>query len=66
MRHKLKTDKQINLFGENYTDLTDNSDNRISILFRQAIPEIPSTTFGTFSIYKYPAKFIPQVIAKIW
>jgi len=36
---------------------------RVSILFRNIIPEIPSTTYGTFSIYKYPAKFIPQVIA---
>lgn len=36
---------------------------KVSILFRNTIPEIPSTTYGTFSIYKYPAKFIPQVIA---
>ena len=36
---------------------------KISILFRNTIPEIPSTTYGVFSIYKYPAKFIPQVIA---
>ncbi len=36
---------------------------KVPILFRNTIPEIPSTTYGTFSIYKYPAKFIPQVIA---
>jgi len=36
---------------------------RESVLFRNMIPEIPTTTFGTFSIYKYPAKFIPQVVA---
>lgn len=36
---------------------------KIPILFRTTIPEIPTTTYGTFSIYKYPAKFIPQVIA---
>jgi hypothetical protein len=24
---------------------------------------IPSTTYGTFALYRYPAKFIPQVIA---
>ncbi|MBS7251898.1 MAG: hypothetical protein KIH08_15105, partial [Candidatus Freyarchaeota archaeon] len=29
------------------------------------VPEIPTTTYGTFSIYKYPAKFIPQIIAYI-
>lgn len=44
---------------------TDNSSNKVSILFRNTIPEIPSTTYGTFAIYKYPAKFIPQVIAYV-
>jgi len=39
--------------------------NTVPILFRNTIPEIPSTTYGTFSIYKYPAKFIPQVIAYV-
>jgi len=38
---------------------------RVPILFRNSVPEIPSTTCGTFSIYKYPAKFIPQVIAYV-
>ncbi|MCX8063778.1 MAG: hypothetical protein N3G21_01235 [Candidatus Hydrogenedentes bacterium] len=38
---------------------------KIPILFRDTIPEIPSTTYGSFGIYKYPAKFIPQVIAYI-
>jgi len=41
------------------------SNNRVPILFRNTIPEIPSTTYGTFAIYKYPAKFIPQVIAYV-
>ncbi len=36
---------------------------RESILFRNSVPKIPSTTHGAFAIYKYPAKFIPQVIA---
>ncbi len=44
--------------------LTD-SPKKIPILFRNTIPEIPTTTYGTFSIYKYPAKFIPQIIAYI-
>jgi len=43
----------------------DNSSNKVPILFRNTIPEIPSTTYGTFAIYKYPAKFIPQVIAYV-
>lgn len=38
-------------------------DRKVNILFRDTIPEIPSTTYGTFAIFKYPAKFIPQVIA---
>lgn len=41
----------------------DASSKKVPILFRNEIPEIPSTSYATFSIYKYPAKFIPQVIA---
>jgi len=41
------------------------SNNKISILFRDSVPEILSTTYGTFAIYKYPAKFIPQVVAYV-
>lgn len=33
------------------------------ILFRKAVPKVPSPNFGLFSLYKYPAKFIPQVPA---
>ena len=35
------------------------------VCFRELIPEIPATTFGSFGLYRYPAKFIPQVIAYI-
>jgi hypothetical protein len=35
----------------------------ISVVFREVIP-IP-TTYATFALYAYPAKFIPQVIAYI-
>jgi hypothetical protein len=45
--------------------LKEDSSNKIPILFRNTIPEIPSTTYGTFAIYKYPAKFIPQVVAYV-
>src|SRR3990170_6904586 len=34
-----------------------------AVIFRELMPEIPSTTYATFGLYKYPAKFIPQVIA---
>ena len=33
------------------------------VVFRDLVPEIPTTTYATFGLYKYPAKFIPQVIA---
>jgi len=56
-------EKQRDVKGESL--LTDNSSKKVSILFRNTIPEIPSTTYGTFAIYKYPAKFIPQVIAYV-
>lgn len=32
------------------------------ISFRKEVREIPSTTFGCFGLYKYPAKFIPHVV----
>jgi DNA modification methylase len=33
------------------------------ILLRKAVSKIPSSGFSLFSLYKYPAKFIPQVPA---
>ncbi|MFP3256888.1 MAG: hypothetical protein RXO36_03715 [Candidatus Nanopusillus acidilobi] len=33
------------------------------ILLRKSVSKIPNTNFGLFSLYKYPAKFIPQVPA---
>ena len=35
----------------------------VKICFRESADEIPSTTYGTFGLYRYPAKFIPQVIS---
>ncbi len=66
---KLKNNGQLDLwhneeFGNTRNDDQKNdSTNKVPILFRNTIPEIPSTTYGTFGIYKYPAKFIPQVVA---
>ncbi|MBS7649749.1 MAG: hypothetical protein QXN62_07830 [Candidatus Bathyarchaeia archaeon] len=34
------------------------------VLFRDLV-KIPSTTYATFGLYRYPAKFIPQVIAYV-
>lgn len=33
-----------------------------SVLFRNLV-DLPSTTYATFGLYRYPAKFIPHVIA---
>lgn len=63
--------KQLNLWGKEEEEnlstgtIIDESSNKVSILFRNTIKEIPTTTYGTFAIYKYPAKFIPQVIAYV-
>jgi hypothetical protein len=35
------------------------------ILFRKSVSRLPSSGFGLFSLYKYPAKFIPQVPAYV-
>jgi hypothetical protein len=37
----------------------------IGISFREEVPRIPSTTYGSFGLYRYPAKFIPQVVAYV-
>jgi hypothetical protein len=36
-----------------------------NVVFRDLVEEIPSTTFATFGLYNYPAKFIPQVISYV-
>ena len=33
------------------------------VSFRDLAPDIPSTTYATFGLYRYPAKFIPQVVS---
>lgn len=72
MAKELREYKQCKLWAEEQSKntggcntLINNSSKKVPIVFRNTIPEIPSTTYGTFSIYKYPAKFIPQVIAYI-
>ncbi len=53
----------MSLVRENISEVL--TDKKERILFRNAVKDIPSTTYGTFGIYKYPAKFIPQVIAYV-
>jgi len=70
---RLKKDHQLDIvfresdesMKENVHVYSTNSPQKIPVLFRNMIPEISSTTYATFSIYKYPAKFIPQVIAYV-
>ncbi len=35
------------------------------VIFREFNRLIPTTTFGVFGLYRYPAKFIPQVVSYI-
>lgn len=35
------------------------------VSFRRDVPHIPTTTYGVFSLYRYPAKFIPQAVAYV-
>lgn len=35
------------------------------VSFRRLVKGIPSTTHATFALYRYPAKFIPQVVAYV-
>jgi hypothetical protein len=35
------------------------------VSFRREASHIPSTTFGVFGLYRYPAKFIPQAVAYV-
>lgn len=72
MHNEMKNYRQLKIWtSEEAEDIeneklnSENSLNKVPILFRNTIPEIPSTTYGTFAIYKYPAKFIPQVIAYV-
>lgn len=37
----------------------------VEVVFRELVPYLPSTTYGTFGLYRYPAKFIPQVVAYV-
>lgn len=37
----------------------------VHVTFRRLVKDIPSTTWSVFSLYKYPAKFIPQVVAYV-
>lgn len=38
----------------------------VRVAFRSLSKRIPSTTYGTFGLYRYPAKFIPQVVSYIF
>ncbi len=38
--------------------------NEKRVSFRRLV-DLPSTTFGTFGLYRYPAKFIPHIVAYV-
>ena len=41
------------------------SADEVLVSFRNLVDRIPTTTYGTFGLYRYPAKFIPHIIAYI-
>jgi len=45
--------------------LGESNERERTVSFRRLVPEIPSTTYATFALYRYPAKFIPQVVAYV-
>ncbi len=47
-------------------DSVPTSSKETPVIFRHLSKRIPSTTFGTFGLYRYPAKFIPQVVSYIF
>lgn len=52
-----KLDGRVSLLTEEMNEQT--------VSFRALVKGIPSTTYATFGLYRYPAKFIPQVIAYV-
>lgn len=52
-------------FSPKETALHNDGQNAVEseVSFRQLMSHIPSTTYGAFGLYRYPAKFIPQVVA---
>jgi len=50
--------------GEGMTRLEKTLGEERKVIFRNLV-DLPSTTYGTFGLYRYPAKFIPHVIAYV-
>lgn len=52
-------------FSPKETALHNDGQNAVEseVSFRQLMSHIPSTTYGAFGLYRYPAKFIPHVVA---
>lgn len=61
----MKQQKHYNYSTETNINLVSNKTfaGKNEVVFRNLITGISSTTYGAFALYKYPAKFIPQVIA---
>ncbi len=52
-------------WNENEEEPLGSQGRRMAVRFRGLAARIPSTTYGSFGLYRYPAKFIPHVIAYI-
>ncbi len=65
MQEPVVSDTQLKLWNVDTCQPEASEEGTQPILFRNSVPEIGSTTAATFGIYRYPAKFIPQVIAYV-
>lgn len=61
-RYQIGTEVEIIKRGEEYQ--ISSFRNERKVMFRELV-KFPSTTYGTFGLYRYPAKFIPQVVAYV-
>lgn len=63
MRSSIEKIGQRSTVADGFSNSATNGERR-QIVFRKMV-DLPSTTYATFGLYRYPAKFIPQVVAYI-
>jgi len=57
--------QQLSLIADQRSREGEDMEQEMQVLFRHLSDFIPSTTAGVFGLYRYPAKFIPQVVSFI-
>jgi len=64
LKGKYQTGTEIEIIKQGAEYQISSFGNAQKVVFRELV-KLPSTTYGTFGLYRYPAKFIPQVVAYI-